>query len=1108
MSDIKLIGKFYRDYKNLHKTIEEELKDLESALYLSSRILDRVMIFLFIDNFTERNLINDVIKYSSDKNISVFKAIIEFYNNKEEFLKRSSNEIDFITQVFRVDMIENNVDISDEIINKIIKNLSKYNWSLENLDDKSITPDVLGNVFEKYINQRENGAYYTEIDTIKYINENTIILYLLDSLEKNKEVLSYISNNFIEVNNIEDLIKENISLFEVLKSLILESNIIRIEEELLSILDNIKILDPTCGTGAFLLNAVDLLEDIYKTIFSKLNIYDPYIVIKIITNNIYGVDIMDDAIDIAKFRLYLKVIQSLNNSNINSLNQNLSINLKVGNALVGDVFGEFNFENNNEVMLSEVALTLDTNDCEYTNNLQFDCIVGNPPYIEYSKIRDKYEVENISTIKAGNLYAFIIEKSINLLREKGTIGFIVPISIVSTKRTKVLRKFIEENCSEVFYSNFGDRPGTLFNGVHQKVTIFIGEKDNKNSTNIYTSSYYHWYKEERKNLFNKIRYIKNNYGEEDFYYKIGNKIEKSIIDKITNKSYSIDNLFIKDSEYNSYLNTRMTFWMKCFKNEKQSSEFKKYSFRNNDDAWIFMAIMNSSLYYFFWECISDVWHITSKDLSFFKFEIDRLTASQRQELINLAKELENDLERKKVYIGSKQTEYEYKHKMSKLIIDEIDKVLKEHYELTEEEYLYILDYNLRYRMNDELDNYLETRQNRIIEENTHNMKVIDLFSGAGGFSKGFERAGFDTLIANEIDPMIANTYEQNHPGVLMINESIEDFVQDMDNIIDRKLNDMEDRERAQEIRENFNNIDVIIGGPPCQGFSMAGARNRQKQNFIDDPRNFLFRYYFRVIQRFEPNYFVMENVQGLENMKGGEILNEIISLFEDENNFRRGRYYLSRKVVSADELGVPQARKRLIIIGSKYEPINIDESIERVKERLNIPDRVTLQEAIGDLNYLDAGEGESVQEYVMEANSQYQEQRRTTNLLHNHIAPRHNEVALDRIMRILPGQNWRDLEEHENINSVHSGAYGRLEWDSQSMTITTRFDTPSAGRVIHPEQHRALTPREAARIQSFDDDFIFYGNKTSIGKQIGNAVPPLVAEVLANIIRDDIESRN
>lgn len=695
MSNTKLISKFYRDYKSLHKTIEEDLKDIESSSYIASRVLDRVMIFLFVgNNFTNKDLINELIKYSNEKNISTFKSLIDFYIDREYFLGEKVYEIEFIISVFKFDMIERKVNISDLVMEKVIKTFSRYDWKLDSSYENAINPDILGNVFEKYINQRENGAYYTEIDTIKYINQNTILLYLLNNLDSQEKIKSYINKAFIKIDRIEDLVKENVDLVKVIKNIIQESNITNVEGNILNILDNIKILDPTCGTGAFLLNGVDLLEDIYITVFNKLNIDDPNLIIKIITNNIYGVDIMEDAIDIAKFRLYLKVIQSFNESNKDFFKERLKINLEVGNALVGDVFEKFN--NGKEVY--------------------FDCIVGNPPYIEYSKVKNKYVVENIETIKSGNLYAFIIEKSINIVKEKGTVGFIVPISILSTKRTKDLRRFIEGNCKDIFYSSFGDRPGTLFNGVHQKLTILIGEKGNSSTKNIYTSSYYHWYKEERQHLFDNIKYIKNDYRNDDFYYKFGNEIEKSIIDKIINDEYSISNQFIKESEYNAYLNTRMTFWMKCFKNEKLSSEFKKYNFISNENAWIFMAIMNSSLYYFFWECISDVWHITSKDLSFFKFNIDRLTINEREQLINLAQELEKDLELKKIYIGSKQTEYEYKHKKSKMIIDEIDKVLKTHYNLTEEEYLYIIDYNLRYRMNDELDSYLKKRQNIMAEE--------------------------------------------------------------------------------------------------------------------------------------------------------------------------------------------------------------------------------------------------------------------------------------------------------------------------------------------------------------------------------------------------------
>lgn len=386
------------------------------------------------------------------------------------------------------------------------------------------------------------------------------------------------------------------------------------------------------------------------------------------------------------------------------------------------------------------------------------------------------------------------------------------------------------------------------------------------------------------------------------------------------------------------------------------------------------------------------------------------------------------------------------------------------------------------------------------------MNVIDLFSGVGGFSCGFIKAGFDVLMANEIDPMIAESYMRNHPKTLMINKDIKEFVTNIDEILENELELIDDIERRNKIREGLKSVDVIIGGPPCQGFSMAGARIRKNKDeeFINDPRNFLFKYYFRIIQKFEPKYFIMENVQGLESMNNGEILNEIINLFTNETNFKNGKYNISRKVISANQLGVPQARKRLIIIGSKFDSIDIESELEEVAKKIGIPEKVTVEEAIGDLMYLKSGEGNFESQYLNEPYTEYQRNRRKNmNTLYNHIAPKHNQIALERISKVEMGGKLYD----ESIKSVHSGAYGRMDLNDVANTITTRFDTPSAGRVIHPRLNRALTHREAARLQSFDDDFIFYGNKTSIGKQIGNAVPPLVAEVLANIILDDYKKR-
>lgn len=364
------------------------------------------------------------------------------------------------------------------------------------------------------------------------------------------------------------------------------------------------------------------------------------------------------------------------------------------------------------------------------------------------------------------------------------------------------------------------------------------------------------------------------------------------------------------------------------------------------------------------------------------------------------------------------------------------------------------------------------------------MKVIDLFAGVGGLSTGFRKAGFNIVLANEIDKDIAESYRKNHPETKMINDDIKNIISEID---------------------NYNNIDVIVGGPPCQGFSMAGARIRENKSsqFLDDPRNYLFRYYFQIVQKVEPKYFVMENVPGMLSMKDGKIIEEIENLFTDANNFSNGRYYIYKTVLNAYDYGVPQERHRLIIIGSKKE-VNFEKILINVKERMQLSGEIkptTIGDAISDLNYLSSGEGKFEQDYKREALTDYQlERRKKSEKLFNHIATNHNSVAIDRMSRLKPGDRRLDLVEGKQIKSVHSGAYGRMKWNEPAKTIITRFDTPSSGVYVHPEINRTLTPREAARIQSFDDDYIFYGNKSSVIKQIGNAVPPLLAYYLANVI--------
>ena len=246
------------------------------------------------------------------------------------------------------------------------------------------------------------------------------------------------------------------------------------------------------------------------------------------------------------------------------------------------------------------------------------------------------------------------------------------------------------------------------------------------------------------------------------------------------------------------------------------------------------------------------------------------------------------------------------------------------------------------------------------------------------------------------------------------------------------------------------------------------------------------------------------------SMSNGKIIEEIENLFSDETNFKKGKYYIYKQVLCASDYGVPQDRHRLIIFGSKKK-INFKKAFEETKNRMIKSGEIkkaTIYDAISDLNYLSSGEGDFEQDYKNKPLTEYQKERRkNSKFLFNHKATTHNKVAIDRINELRPGGRRLDLKEGKNIKSVHSGAYGRMRWEDLSKTIITRFDTPSSGVYIHPEQSRTITPREAARLQSFDDDFIFYGNKSSVIKQIGNAVPPLLAYYLANVIKDVEEGK-
>lgn len=348
-------------------------------------------------------------------------------------------------------------------------------------------------------------------------------------------------------------------------------------------------------------------------------------------------------------------------------------------------------------------------------------------------------------------------------------------------------------------------------------------------------------------------------------------------------------------------------------------------------------------------------------------------------------------------------------------------------------------------------------------------KVIDLFAGVGGLSLGFEKAGFDVVLANEYDSSIATAYQYNHKDTKMI------------------VGDITSIDLNETFGKYVGKIDVIIGGPPCQGFSQKGQRKT-----INDERNFLFKYYVKVVDLVKPTYFVMENVPNLLTAEKGYFRKELVELFDTIG------YKLNMGVLNASDYGVPQNRRRAVIIGKyKKNAPNLPVALHKV---------VTIWDAISDLAFLNSGEGTEEQEYRFPPQSDYErELRGKCNILHNHVATRHSAIVLKRLAMIPPNAGREVLPEDQLTKSIYSGTWTRLRKDEISVTITTRFDTPSSGKFTHPYLNRAITVREAARIQSFPDDFVFIGNKGSQMKQVGNAVPPLLAKAIALSIMEDIK---
>jgi len=373
------------------------------------------------------------------------------------------------------------------------------------------------------------------------------------------------------------------------------------------------------------------------------------------------------------------------------------------------------------------------------------------------------------------------------------------------------------------------------------------------------------------------------------------------------------------------------------------------------------------------------------------------------------------------------------------------------------------------------------------------LNIIDLFAGCGGLSSGFQSVKenpYNIVLADEWDPTTAHCYKLNHP-------KIEVLVEDIKKVSAHRI--------LKQTNLKKNELDLVIGGPPCQGFSNAGA------HLLDDPRNQYFKEFARIVQETNPNVVVMENVPQFVTLEKGFFYNQLVKLLT------KFGYTTKAKVLLASDFGVPQIRQRSFVISVKKDffdeeitfPKPTHEKIEYTlelekgnvieynnrKQNDELKKFVSVEEAIGDLPLLNP-KNPVATDYKQKAFSEYQKQLRTkSKRISNHELWGHSADLLEYISKIPEGGRMIDFyPEKQWKGKGFSQAYARLHRSGIAHTITTFIHNPGSGRFIHYRDTRAISIREAARLQSFNDDFVFYGSKTQQEKQVGNAVPPLLAQ--------------
>ena len=927
----RVTKKFYDRFKKEHDAFLKFLNgipDEEMQRWYVSVMLNRLMFIYFIQKkgFLDNNesYLHTKLTESQAKGTNryykeflcplFFEGFAKPEAERSREMKQLLGKIPYLNGgIFQKHQLETlhgeSIDIPDKAFEQLFRFFEQYDWHLDDRplrNDNEINPDVLGYIFEKYINQKQMGAYYTKEDITEYISKNTIIPFLFDKAKKAckiafegdasvwkllqddpdryiydaikkgvdlelpeeiaagiddvskrtdcwntlapdeyalpteiwrevitrqqrcKTVRSKLANG--EVNDINDLITYNLDIRQFAQDVIENCEGPELLRAFWKAITEVTVLDPTCGSGAFLFAALNILEPLYEACLDRMQVFldevgvisesrppvgaisesrqsrkyrdfrelldridehpnRKYFILKsIIINNLYGVDIMEEAIEICKLRLFLKMVAQLEDARRIEPLPDIDFNVQAGNTLVGyatyddvekAVTGKLDFDDTMKC-IEEKAEDVDqlftlfrqqqtelggtvtptekqalqdklrvledelngylageyqidpSKKSAYQNWLTshkpfhwfiafygilqdggFDVIIGNPPYVEYSKVKKQYAVVEYKTEKCGNLYAMSIERSFDL--SKGPTGMIVQLPLVCTDRMIPAQSLFKTQNRKSWFANFDDRPGKLFDDLqHIRATIFLTTQENDLDTAIlYSTKYNRWFTEVRSILFEDIVYDEiTDFCVEGAFPKIADSVGKRVASKLKNAKKSI--LTFKTGKYLCHFHNSPQYWIRAtdfvpyFWNEqdgeKISTHVKPLHLTTELDASIVAATLNSSLFYWWFVVLSNCRDLTMREVRSFPIRVDQMDETVKQSLFSLSTDLMRDL---KHHAQRKETNYkttgrvvydEFYPRHSKPIIDKIDRMLAQHYGFTDEELDFIINYDIKYRM--------------------------------------------------------------------------------------------------------------------------------------------------------------------------------------------------------------------------------------------------------------------------------------------------------------------------------------------------------------------------------------------------------------------------